>query len=54
MPHYVFVCTDCRKEFALVMHMDERATREIRCPACGSEHVRQQAAAFAAVTAKKS
>jgi putative FmdB family regulatory protein len=54
MPHYVFVCADCHKEFTLVMHMDERSSREIRCPECGSARVEPKVAAFSAVTARKS
>jgi putative FmdB family regulatory protein len=54
MPRYVFTCLACQEEFTLTMHMDERSTRDIRCPKCGSERVEPQVAVFAAVTAKKS
>jgi putative FmdB family regulatory protein len=54
MPHYVFLCESCHKEFELVMHIDERGKTEVRCPACGSEHVAPQVSAFSAVTGKKS
>ncbi|MBZ5624206.1 MAG: zinc ribbon domain-containing protein [Acidobacteriia bacterium] len=54
MPHYVFVCQDCHKDFTEVLHISELSTTRVKCPHCGSEHVEQQYAEFSAVTAKKS
>ena len=54
MPHYVFFCEECRKEFTLVLHMDDLDQTVIRCPHCGSQAVHQAIAAFAAHTARKS
>jgi putative FmdB family regulatory protein len=58
MPHYIFICEDCHKEFERVLHYDELEQElkqaEIRCPDCGSNHVEQKVAAFSAVTSKKS
>jgi putative FmdB family regulatory protein len=54
MPHYLFLCQDCRKEFTEILHISELGTTKVKCPQCGSEKVEQQVAAFAAVTSKKS
>jgi len=54
MPHYVFYCEDCKKEFEVVLHIDELDKKEVKCPDCGSEKVAQHVAAFSAVTSRKS
>lgn len=54
MPVYVFLCKDCGKEFTLVLRMKELEQGGFRCPQCNSTNVEQKAAAFAAVTSKKS
>jgi len=54
MPHYVFVCEDCNKEFTVILHISELEKGGVKCPACGSEKVKQGLAAFSAVTSKKS
>ncbi len=54
MPHYVFFCEDCAREFTLVLHISELETAVVKCPECGSTKVHQKAATFSAVTAKKS
>ncbi len=54
MPHYVFVCKDCHAEFEQVLHMDELGKAQVQCPKCKSKNVEQAAAAFSAVTGKKS
>jgi len=54
MPHYVFFCEDCEKEFTIVLHISELETAVVKCPECGSEKVHQKAATFSAVTPKKS
>lgn len=54
MPHYVFVCKDCGKEFETVLHIADLEKGDVQCPGCGSKKVEQQVVAFAAVTSKKS
>ena len=54
MPHYIFVCQDCHKEFEKVLHIDELGKGEVKCPECGSVKVEQAVASFSAVTSKKS
>lgn len=54
MPHYVFVCRSCQKEFSLVLHMADLEKGGLKCPHCGSTEVDQQVAMFSAVTSKKS
>jgi putative FmdB family regulatory protein len=54
MPHYVFVCRDCNKEFERTLHISELGKTPVKCPNCGSQKTEQKAAAFAAVTSKKS
>ena len=54
MPHYVFVCRDCNKEFERTLHISELGKSSVKCPNCASEKTEQKAAAFAPVTSKKS
>jgi putative FmdB family regulatory protein len=54
MPHYVFRCDACRKEFTEILHISELETAKVKCPHCGSNKVVQQVAEFAAMTSKKS
>jgi putative FmdB family regulatory protein len=54
MPHYEFLCRDCKKKFEQPLHMSELGKTPIKCPHCGSLNTEQQAAAFSAVTSKKS
>jgi putative FmdB family regulatory protein len=54
VPHYVFFCQECKKEFEKVLHIDELGVTPVKCPACGSEKVEQRVAAFSAVTSRKS
>lgn len=54
MPHYIFSCQACKKEFSQVLHISELEKVAIKCPHCGSEKVEQKVAAFSAVTSKKS
>ena len=54
MPHYVFLCQNCDKEFTRILHISELEEGGIKCPHCGSKKVQQQVAAFSAVTSKKS
>ena len=54
MPHYVFFCQDCKKEFDQALHVADLEKGGIVCPHCGSKGVTQMAAAFSAVTSRKS
>lgn len=54
MPVYDYVCHDCHKEFEVVLTLTEHDRKAISCPKCGSKHVEQEAAAFFAVTSRKS
>ena len=53
MPVYDYVCKDCHQPFELVLTLKEHET-QIKCPKCGSSKVEQDAAAFYAVTSRKS
>ena len=54
MPHYVFLCKSCNKEFTRILPISELEKGGIKCLHCGSKKVQQQVAAFSAVTSKKS
>ncbi len=54
MPSYSFVCKECKKSFTVTMTLAEYEKGKVACPKCSSKKVEQQAAAFYAVTAKKS
>lgn len=54
MPRYEYICHACEKEFEKILTISEYEKDEIVCPYCGSDKVEQEAAAFFAVTAKKS
>ncbi len=54
MPIYDYVCKDCHKSFEKVLTLVEHDKELIACPHCGSKNVEQEAAAFFAVTSKKS
>ncbi len=54
MPHYVFVCQDCNKEFTQILHIADLEKGSVVCPHCGGKRVTQTIAAFSAVTSKKS
>ena len=54
MPHYVFLCKKCNKEFTRILPISELEKGGIKCPHCGGEKVQQRVAAFSAVTSKKS
>ena len=54
MPHYVFLCQDCNKEFTEILHIADLEKGGVKCPQCGSERVTQALSAFSAVTSKKS
>ena len=54
MPSYEFVCKDCKKAFSVVMTLQKYDRGHVTCPKCKSKKVEQKAAAFFAVTSKKS
>ncbi len=54
MPRYEFFCEDCKKEFEVILTLAEYEKGELKCPTCGGKKVHQEAAAFFAVTSKKS
>jgi putative FmdB family regulatory protein len=55
MPVYEYFCESCKKEFEAILTLSEHDHEEkIVCPKCGKHKVHQVAAAFTAVTSKKS
>jgi len=54
MPVYDYVCLDCHKPFETVLTLNEHDKETPKCPHCGSKNVEQEAAAFFAVTSRKS
>lgn len=44
MAVYEFTCTQCKKEFEVTCHMDEREKKAV-CPGCGSRKVTQKLSA---------
>jgi putative FmdB family regulatory protein len=54
MPVYDYTCNDCQKVFEAFLTLEEHDQGNISCPGCGSKNVEQEAAAFHAVTGKKS
>ena len=54
MPVYVYFCEACQKEFEVTLTIREHDQAKVTCPKCGTERVHQMAAAFTAVTSKKS
>ncbi|MGO9083767.1 MAG: FmdB family zinc ribbon protein [Candidatus Sulfotelmatobacter sp.] len=54
MPVYDYVCLDCHKPFETVLTLSEHDKDTPKCPHCGSKNVEQEAAAFFAVTSRKS
>jgi putative FmdB family regulatory protein len=54
MPVYDYVCLDCHKPFETALTLNEHDKENPKCPHCGSKNVEQEAAAFFAVTSRKS
>ena len=54
MPVYDYVCNDCHKTFERILTLHEHDSKQMRCPHCGGKNIEQEAAAFYAVTSKKS
>ena len=51
MPHYEFLCHNCKRLFSKILSVIDYEEGEILCPYCGSK---QCWSAFSAITAKKS
>jgi putative FmdB family regulatory protein len=54
MPVYEYFCESCQNEFEQTLTLHEHDEGKVKCPKCGSDKVHQMAAAFTAVTSKKS
>jgi putative FmdB family regulatory protein len=54
MPRYEYYCEACNKPFEIILTLAEYEKGKIKCPKCGTTKVHQEAAAFFAVTSKKS
>ncbi len=54
MPRYEFYCEDCERHFEAILTLTEYEKGNPPCPKCGGTRVHQEAAAFYAVTSKKS
>lgn len=54
MPVYDYVCLACHKPFETTLSLTEHGKKNPKCPHCGSTNVEQEAAAFFAVTSRKS
>jgi putative FmdB family regulatory protein len=46
MPLYEFQCTECDRTFEELVRA-AAAIAEVKCPTCGSQHVRRQLSIFA-------
>jgi len=54
MPVYDYLCNDCHQTFEQSLTLHQHDSEQMRCPHCGSQEIEQRAAAFYAVTSKKS
>jgi putative FmdB family regulatory protein len=54
MPHYEFVCLDCKKNFVTTLSVVDYVEGDVVCPHCGSENVEQRWSVFSVITSKKS
>ncbi len=54
MPHYEFLCHDCKKVFSTILSLVDYEEGEVVCPKCGSTDVEQRWSAFTVITSKKS
>ena len=46
MPLYEFQCTECDRSFEELVRTST-ASADVKCPGCGSEHVRRKVSLFA-------
>lgn len=54
MPVYDYRCQKCGKTFSIMMSVNEKETKKVKCPDCKSRSVKPQFGRFFAVTSKKS
>ena len=55
MPNYEFQCEKCRRTFTLKRTFEEYdRTKQVKCPKCGAEEVRQMIGSVFTKTSKKS
>jgi len=54
MPIYPFTCSDCGKEFTLVLPIREYEKKGFACPDCKSTKLEQVISVGGVVTSKKS
>lgn len=54
MPTYEYHCEDCRKNFSMIMRIEEHDKKKATCPECKGSSVVQQFTTFFAKTSKKS
>ena len=54
MPHYEFLCLDCKKTFGKILALIDYEEGDVFCSHCGSKNVEQRWSAFTAITSKKS
>ena len=54
MPHYEFLCLDCKRSFDKILALVNYEEGDVVCPNCGSKKVEQRWSAFTAITSKKS
>ena len=54
MPVYEYTCQQCQTPFEVTRSMKEASTRDVKCPACGSERIGRKCSAVYAKTSKKS
>ena len=54
MPHYEFLCHNCKKLFSKILSLIDYDEGEIPCPYCCSKEVEQCWSVFSTITSKKS
>ena len=54
MPHYEFLCLNCKKTFDTILALVDYEEGDVVCPHCGSKKVEQRWSAFTAITSKTS
>ena len=54
MPQYEFFCKKCQQTFTIILTLKEHEQGDVKCPKCHGKKLEQRAAAFFAVTSKKS
>lgn len=42
MPRYEYVCSRCNQNFDVTLTYDQLETADLKCPHCGSDHLRQK------------